>query len=233
MPARRRQQRPPQQRRAQRPARRRPRGETREKIYRYVRGRLLAGQPPTVREVQHAVGLKAVESARVHLARLVADGRLAKDPSVSRGYRLPPGEAGRAPTVMVPLLGLVQAGGLTAAIEAPEGHVPVAGRAVTRRVGALLALRVQGDSMKDAGILENDIVIVRRDVTPKSGDIVVALVDGEATVKTLQVKPGRQKKKRRVTLLPANSAYDPIVPDPNRLEILGRVVEVRRSLGVL
>jgi len=210
---------------------RRPRGETREKIYRYVRDRLLAGEPPTVREVQRAVGLKAVESARVHLESLVAEGRLAKDERLARGYRLPPGEAQLAPTTLVPLLGRVQAGGLTAAIEAPEGHVAVARRPGRgARPDELLALRVQGDSMRDAGILEDDVVIVHRDVTPRDGDVVVALVDGEATVKTLRLGPAGRGRRRRVTLVPANPAFEPITPDPARLELLGRVIEVRRFL---
>ena len=103
----------------------RPRGETRERIYRFVRERLLAGRPPTVREVQEAAGLRAVESARTHLERLVSDGRLAKDPGIARGYRLPDGPDGGLQPALVPMVGRVQAGGLTAAIEDPDGHVAI------------------------------------------------------------------------------------------------------------
>ena len=213
----------------------RPRGETRERIYRFVRERLLAGLPPTVREVQEAVGLRAVESARTHLERLVADGRLAKDPGIARGYRLP-GGAGAA--VLVPLVGRVQAGGLTAAIEDPDGYVAVgnvvAGRGGSPGTGSgrLFALRVAGDSMRDAGILEGDVVIVRRDARPRDGQIVVALVGDEATVKTLRHASGRGKGRsgRHIELHPANPDFEPIVLDARDVEILGRVVEVRREL---
>jgi len=201
----------------------RPRGETRERVYRFVRERLLAGLPPTVREVQEAVGLRAVESARTHLERLVADGRLAKDPGIARGYRLPGGSVAPA---LVPLVGRVQAGGLTAAIEDPDGHVAVTGDAAS---ADLFALRVAGDSMRDAGLLEGDVVIVRRDARPRDGQIVVALVGDEATVKTLHRTKDRSGK-RRIELRPANPDFAPIDLDPREVEIVGRVIEVRREL---
>jgi repressor LexA len=210
----------------------RPRGETRERIYRFVRERLLAGRPPTVREVQEAAGLRAVESARTHLERLVADGRLAKDPGVARGYRLPGGIEGGMQPALVPMVGRVQAGGLTAAIEDPDGHVAVTSPPRGASADDLFALRVSGDSMRDAGIFEGDTVIVRRGGRPRDGHIVVALVGDEATVKTLRhvEKAGAKRGRRRVELHPANPDFEPIVPDPDQLEILGRVVEVRRSL---
>ena len=250
------------------PARRAPRGVTRERIYEYVRERLLQGDPPTVREVQQAVGLRAVESARVHLQRLVDEGRLEKAPGLSRSLRLPPGTqaressagpgsaaAGWTPSIrdvgLVPVLGRVQAGGLTEAVEAPDGHVAsmaVAG-ADPRR---LFALRVSGESMTEAGILDGDVVVVRGDLEARDGDVVVAVVDGEATVKRLRLRGeecggGRRDGDRvaagrlgtdgldgglqpRVVLEPAHREFAPIVPDPERLEILGRVTEVRRTL---
>jgi repressor LexA len=200
----------------------RPHGKTRERIYRFVRERLLAGQPPTMREVQRAVGLKAVESARSHLQALVADGRLAKEPGKARGYRLPRTERMGDETYLVPLLGHVQAGDLTTAVEEPEGYL-----SVQRRGGAegLFALHVRGDSMRDAGILEGDVVIVRQEPSARSGDIVVALVGEEATVKRL-----RRTRRGRVELHPENPDFEPIVPDPREVSVLGRVVEVRRYL---
>ena len=207
-------------------------GETRERIFRFVRERLLAGRPPTVREVQQAAGLRAVESARVHLEHLVAEGRLAKDPGLARGYRLPDTAEGGLRPALVPLLGRVQAGGLTAAIEEPDGHVAVAGAPAGDAAETLLALRVAGDSMRDAGILDGDVVIVRRDLPARDGDVVVALVGDEATVKTLRLVAERhgRRTRRHVELHPANPAFAPIVPDAAALEIVGRVVEVRRSL---
>jgi repressor LexA len=201
-----------------------PPGRTRERIFRFVRERLLAGHPPTVREVQAAFGFRAPASAREQLEALVGQGRLAKEPGRSRGYRLP---ARHERAVLVPVLGRVQAGALTQAIEEAEGFVAVSSRLPSKE---LFALRVCGDSMKDAAILDGDLVIVRRHARAESGRIVVALVGDEATVKTLRIRPGRRGG--RVELHPANPAYAPIVFDPAGpdVEILGPVIEVRREL---
>src|SRR5688572_3694685 len=105
---------------SQHPRRARP-GETRERVLAFVRGCVRAGMPPTVREVQSALGFRAVQSAREQLEKLVAEGRLLKQAGLARGYRLPDAEA--ADTAWVPLLGRVQAGALSTAIEDREGEV--------------------------------------------------------------------------------------------------------------
>ncbi len=197
-----------------------PAGETRERIYRFLRQRLLAGQPPTTREVRDRFGFRAVQSAREHLERLVEEGRLTKRPG-ARGYRLPPGPLGTGPLTQVPILGRVQAGALTTAVEDIEGYVAVESRTDEDELFGLL---VRGDSMVDAGILEGDIVIVRKQPTARSGEIIVALVGDEATVKTLR------RKGRKVELHPANEDFAPIVPDPHEFSLLGKVIEVRRYL---
>ena len=188
-------------------------------IFLYVRDRILSGVPPTTREVQQQFGFRAVQSARDYLEALVRDGLLDKEPSKARGYRLP--ARGGRPTLLIPLLGRVQAGNLTTASEDPEGFVAVQS---TRERGELFALRVRGESMREAAILPGDVVIVHRQPTALSGDIVVALVEEEATVKRLKVRGGR------IELHPANPAFDPIVPDPAQVRILGKVIEVRRYL---
>lgn len=198
-----------------------PPGQTRTLVYRFVRDRLLAGTPPTLREVQHAFGFKAVESARAHLTALVNEGLLLKDDGKARGYRLPDGPAHGEPPVQVPLLGHVPAGPLNLAVEEVEDYLPVRPKL---RGNELFALRVQGDSMRDAGILDGDVVIVRRQGNADPGDIVVALVGDEATVKTLYVEGSR------VELRPQNPDYAPIIPDPAELRLLGKVLEVRRHL---
>jgi len=198
-----------------------PPGETRERVFRYVRERLLAGAPPTVREVQEAFGFRAVQTAREHLEQLVAEGRLDKQAGRSRGYRLPL-QPGELPTVMVPILGRVPAGGLDAAIEDLDGFVPVQS---TLEPGEIFGLRVHGESMTGAGILPDDLVIVRRQSTARNGQVVVAMVGDEATVKTLKIRD------RQVELHPANPDYRPIVPEPGEVRLLGRVIEVRRRLG--
>ena len=195
-----------------------PPGQTKERIYQFVRRRILAGMPPTVREVQQAFGFAAVQTARQHLERLVAEGRLVKLPGKARGYALPR----HVTTMLVPVLGRVQAGDLTTAIQESEGFIPVQTRNASDE---FFALKVRGESMRDAGILPGDIVVVRRQATAQSGDIVVALVGDEATIKRLKIR-GRQ-----VELHPANPDFEVIRPDPGDLVILGKVVEVRRYLN--
>ncbi len=195
-----------------------PPGETRNRVYRFIHQRLMQGRPPTVREVQKAMGFRAVQTAATHLTRLVEEGRLTKEQGKSRGYRLP-GPFQPRGTRLVPVLGRVQAGGLSAAVEDLEGYVPVQTRASDDEV---FGLRVRGESMTGVGILPGDIVIVRAQRAARSGDIVVALVGDEATVKTLRVRRGK------VHLQPANAAYDTIVPES--CTILGKVIEVRRYL---
>jgi repressor LexA len=204
-----------------------PPGETRERILGFVRDRLLAGLPPTVREVQKAFGFRAVQTAREHLETLVREGRLGKaGGKSSRGYRLPAarGRHGHGlPTVLVPLLGRVQAGATDLAVEDLEGYVPIQSR---HSPGELFGLRVRGESMSGAGILPGDIVVVRRQPTASSGEIVVALVGDEATVKRLRLRGGR------VELHPENPAFEVIVlePEDERVRLLGKVIEVRRYL---
>jgi repressor LexA len=198
-----------------------PEGQTRQRVFAYVRERILAGAPPTTREVQQAFGFKAVQSARQHLEALVVAGKLSKEQGRSRGYRLP-GSAGPVVGQVVPVVGLVHAGDLSEAIESSEGFVSVTGRAADE---TLFALKVEGESMIGAGILPGDVVIVRRQDSAASGAIVVALVRDEATVKRLRLRG------RRVELHPENPAFAPIIPESSAdVRILGQVVEVRRRL---
>ena len=198
-----------------------PAGQTRQRIYQFVRRRLLDGTPPTVREVQQEFGFRAVQSAREHLEALVEEGLLAKVPGQARGYHLPELTAPSIPTRLVPLVGRVQAGRLAAAIEDPEGYLPIRSR---RPEKELFALRVRGESMTGAGILHDDIVIVRRQASAENGEIVVALIEEEVTVKRLY------RRGRRIELRPENSAFEAIVPSPGELRLLGKVIEVHRYL---
>lgn len=196
-------------------------GETRAQVYAFVRERILEGNPPTTREVQTRFGFKAVQSARQHLEALVAAGRLAKVPGRSRGYRLP-GTATSGTPLLVPILGRVHAGGLSEAIESSEGFVTIDGHPADE---TLFALRVEGESMLGAGILPGDLVVVRKQDRASDGDIVVALVRDEATVKRLRLRRGC------VELHAENPAFAAIIPGPGvEVRILGQVVEVRRRL---
>lgn len=198
-----------------------PAGQTRERVFRLVRDRLLAGLPPTVREVQEAFGFRSAQTAREHLEALVDEGRLSKEEGKARGYRLPRYARHALPTRLVPLLGRVQAGSLSFAVEDLEGYLPIQSK---RSPDELFGLRVHGESMIGAGILPGDVVIVRRQSRASSGEIVVALVGDEATVKRLRLRG------RRVELHPENPAFKVIVPEAGELTLLGKVIEVRRQL---
>ncbi len=201
-----------------------PAGQTRNRVYAFVRQRLLAGDPPSVRDIRDALGLRAVQTVQAHLRALVAEGRLSHVEGQARGYRL-----ADVPVVgalrLIPLVGQVQAGALTTAMEEPLGWVPVHAR-YGDHGGQIFALRVCGLSMRDAGILAGDVVIIRRQADAESGDVVVALVGDEATVKTLH----RCRIGGHIELHPANPDYDVVVPDQQDLILLGKVVEVRRYL---
>lgn len=195
-------------------------GQTRDRVYRFVSERLLSGEPPTLREIQAEFGFRAVETAREHLQGLVSEGRLLQEPGRARGYRLPGRTASL--TQLIPLVGRVQAGALTTAVQEHEDWVPVSSRHAR---DALFALRVRGESMLGAGILPGDIVIVRKDAPISNGDIVVALVDDEATVKRFRRGTGG-----RIELHPENSAFEVIVRRASEVLLLGKVIEVRRHL---
>ena len=193
-------------------------GATRDRIYRFVRQQLLEGQPPTVREVQKEFGMRSVQSARSQLDTLVREGRLIKQPGQARGFRLPnmfrQGD-------LAPVAGSVSAGPFNIAVEDIEGYIHVNS---TSNHNVLFGLRVKGDSMIDAGILHGDIVLVRHQTEPRPGDIVVAMIDDETTVKEFWNADGE------IQLRPRNENYQTLSPKPEDLVILGKVIEVRRHL---
>jgi repressor LexA len=191
----------------------------RDKVYKYVADRLRAGDPPTIREVQAAMGFKAVETARSHLEALVIEGRLVKRGTASRSYALPPDVWSASRSHRIPVLGAVQAGALTLAVEEPEGFLEVER---SRHGEELFALRVRGLSMNGAGILPGDMVIARHQKSAQEGDIVVALVDDEATVKRLRYSGNK------IMLCAENPDFQPLTLSPEQLTVLGKVVEVRR-----
>jgi len=195
-----------------------PEGRTRERVLRFVRERILAGRPPTVREVQEAMGFRAVETARRHLENLVAEGKLRREPGKARGYRLLQ-EA--CEVVLVPLLGRIHAGPLTTALEEPDEYLAVA---TDRDRGDLFALRVRGESMIGAGILPGDIAIVRGQAVAQDGDIVVAMVEDEATLKRLRIRG------EHVELHAENQDFPAMRFKPWEVRILGKVIQIRRDL---
>lgn len=167
------------------------------------------GYAPSIREICEAVGLKSTASVHYHLAELSRQGLIAQDTGKKRAVslRLPRHEG-------VPIVGVVTAGQPILAQENVEGYIPWEGGE------DLFALRVRGDSMVGAGILSGDLVVVRPQASADHGDIVVALLGDEATVKRLSLHDG-------VWLLPENPAYAPI--DGREARILGLVRTVIRE----
>jgi repressor LexA len=179
------------------------------------------GYPPTVREIGEAVGLTSSSSVHAQLANLERMGRLRKDPTKPRAMAL---AEPRADAVAIPLLGRIAAGAPVLAHEEADEYVTVPEDLAGR--GPHFALKVSGDSMVGAGIVDGDVVVVRAEDAADDGDIVAALVAGpaedEATVKRL----GHDGD--RVMLIPENPTMEPFQMLDGR--ILGRVVAVMRKL---
>ena len=179
------------------------------------------GYPPTVREIGEAVGLHSSSTVHAHLANLEKIGLLRRDPTKPRAIELLVDKAKKAiRSPGLPLVGEVAAGEPVVAEERIEEYLEVP-EVIGGETGDYI-LRVKGDSMKDAGILEGDYVIVRPTQVAGDGEIVVALIEDEATVKRFY------KEKEQVRLEPANKAYKPIRTSDAHL--LGRVVGMFRRV---
>ncbi|GAA2103379.1 transcriptional repressor LexA [Microlunatus panaciterrae] len=198
------------------------------------------GYPPSIREMGQAVGLASSSSVAHQLKMLESKGFLRRDPNRPRALEvLLPGESGTRPAagvesgpdqtgigdaypepVHVPVLGRIAAGGPILAEERIEDVFALPRQLVGE--GTMFLLQVSGDSMIDAAICDGDWVVVRQQQTADNGDIVAALLDTEATVKTFKRTDGQ------VWLMPHNPAYDPI--DGNHASILGKVVAVLRRI---
>ena len=180
------------------------------------------GYPPSVREIGAAVGLKSPSTVHFHLKGLEEAGILVKAEGKTRAITLagaarPVAEEEHGERDRVPVLGNVAAGSPILAEECVEDYLTFDTEGLE---GEHFALRVRGESMLYAGILPDDLVVVHRQQQARSGDIVVALFEDEATVKTLRLRDGQ------VWLMPENPAYEPI--DGTFAQILGQVVAVVR-----
>ena len=186
-----------------------------KKIYEYIAACIREqGYPPSVREIGDAVGLKSPSTVHFHLKHLEEAGVIEKGAGKGRAITL------REPAVpenQVPIVGNVAAGSPILAEECIEDYLTFD---TGGRSGEFFALRVRGESMLNAGILPGDLVVVQRQQTARNGEIVVAMIEDEATVKTYSRQNGH------VWLLPENEAYEPI--DGTYAQILGRVAAVVR-----
>lgn len=200
---------------------RRPRGDTQEKILAFIKQEVREkGYPPSVREICEAVSLKSTSTVHGHLQRLEKKGLLHRDEMKPRAIEvLGEEEPETPPVVTVPLLGEVAAGVPIPAEQEYLDMLPLPESFVGS--GEHFILNVRGSSMIDIGILDGDMVVVRRQETADNGEIVVAMIDGEATVKRFYRENGGFR------LQPENAAMEPIMTD--HVIILGKVTALLRQ----
>lgn len=192
-----------------------PLGKSQQKIFDYLKDCSAEGRVPSVREICEATGLKSTSTVHLHLEKLEERGLITRERGVNRCIRV----TGTEPSAQIPIMGRVTAGLPILAVEDIEGYVPVSES--VRRGRDLFALRVMGESMINAGILDGDIVIVHKTPVAENGDIVVALVGDEATVKRFYKENGHFR------LQPENDEFEPIIVD--QVVLLGRVVSLLRN----
>ena len=192
-----------------------------QEILDYIKSQILnKGYPPAVREICEAVHLKSTSSVHSHLESLEKNGYIKRDPTKPRAIEIVDDSfnLSRREIINIPVIGTVTAGQPILATENIEGYFPLLSEDIPR--GESFMLKVKGESMINVGIYDGDQIIVRRQPTAENGDIVVALIDDSATVKTYYKEDGHFR------LQPENVTMDPIiVPD---LKILGKVIGLYR-----
>ena len=188
----------------------RPLNEKQTRVYKYLVECLADSLPPSVREIAAACGIKSTSTVHAILSRLEEEGYISRDPRNSRAIRI----EGMSKASQVPLIGKVTAGVPILAVEQIEDYIPYPVSAA--QSDSVFALRVSGLSMRDAGILDGDIIVADKDLACRSGDIVVGMIEDEATVKRLLIQNGE------IILMPENPDFEPIRAP--YIEILGKVI---------
>ena len=179
------------------------------------------GYPPSVREICQRLGIRSTSTVHKYLGELEANGYIRRENAKNRSISvLRSGEDTRSRVLRVPMLGTVAAGQPILAVEQAGEYIPFETSRFSRDV--LFALRIKGESMIEAGIFDGDYIVARRTPAAENGEIVVALIEDEATVKTFYKENGHYR------LQPENSAMDPIIVDS--MQVLGRVIAVIRYL---
>ena len=189
---------------------------TQRRVYEFLLERTQDGVPPSVREIGERVGLRSTSSVQANLDALEQKGFITRDAMHKRSIRIAGQQAQNV--LQVPLLGTVTAGAPILAVEQIESYLPYTGP--VSRDKSLFALRVRGESMINAGILDGDIVYVEKTPVARNGDIVVALLEDEATVKSFYKENGHFR------LQPENDTMDPIFCE--EVIILGKVISLLR-----
>lgn len=182
--------------------------EKQEKVYRYLVSSMADGLPPTVREICKGCSIKSTSTVHGILDALEENGYIIRDSYSSRAIRI----ADNISAARVPVVGRVTAGQPILAVEQIEDYIPYP----AKDSEGLFALRVTGLSMRDAGILDGDIVVADKNASSKSGDIIIGMDGEEATVKRLLVKNGQ------VIFMPENPDFEPIYPE--NPSVLGKVI---------
>lgn len=188
--------------------------KSQKKIYEFLQERMSYGVPPSVREICAATGLRSTSTVHAHLKTLENAGYITREAGLNRAIRL----EGQKPIAQVPIMGKVTAGIPILAVEEISGYIPFSSPHHSGK--ELFALEVSGESMKNAGILSGDYVVAEKTPTVEDGEIAVALIEDEATVKRVFREPDG------IRLQPENPDFDPIFTQD--VLILGRVIAVVR-----
>lgn len=192
-----------------------------ERVFNFIKEKIQdTGYPPSVREICSAIGFKSTSSAHQYISRLAEKGYISKDDLKTRAIRV----VGTEPTIALPIVGKVAAGEPILAEENIEDYFSVGESFFNKDAlkNDNFVLKVQGESMINAGINNGDYIIVSKRNTARNGEIIVAMIDGEATVKTFY------KEKDYVRLQPENDTMDPIIV--KSVEIVGKVVGLFRKI---
>ena len=186
----------------------RPLTEKQQSVYNFIVKQMADGFPPTVREICNNTGIKSTSTVHAILGVLEDEGYIVRDAKYSRAIKLDMGYD----SSMVPLVGRITAGKPILAVEEIEDYIPYP----SKNSDGLFALKVVGLSMKDAGILDGDIIVADKNSPCRSGDIVVGMDGDEATVKRLLIKD------KKIIFMPENPDFSPIYPE--NPTVLGKVV---------
>ena len=193
-----------------------------QQILEYIKECIIKqGYPPAVRDICQAVNLKSTSSVHSHLETLEKNGYIRRDPTKPRAIEIIDDEFNlvRRETINVPIIGTITAGEPILATENIEGYFPVL--ADNLPSGDVFMLHVKGESMINSGIYDGDCVIIKQQNTARNGEIVAALIDDSATIKTFY------KEDNHIRLQPENDSLDPIIVDD--CSILGKVVALYRQ----
>lgn len=194
-----------------------------EEILNFMKSEILnKGYPPSVREICAAVNLKSTSSVHSHLSSLEEKGYIHRDPTKPRAIEIVDDTFNltRREIANIPIIGTVAAGQPLLATENIEGYFPIPTEYLSNK--SVFMLKVKGNSMINAGIFEGDTIIVEQQNTASNGDIIVALIDDSATVKTFY------KEKGHIRLQPENDFMEPIIV--NDCQILGKVMGLLRLM---